>query len=101
MIQAISIIPIKQLKLIWFSLALIIIFLLIFSIYQFNAYTQAVYFISSSERKISQLSQENKILEIDLAMASSLLNMENYLESFEKTENITYIRVLEGTALAK
>ncbi len=78
-----------------------VIFLLIFSVYQFNTYTAEIYFIRDAERKIDQLSQENKILEINLAEVNSLGNLENYVQNFKKVDRIDYIRVLEGTVLAK
>ena len=106
MIQAISIMPISlkikvNFKIIWTCLVLIFFSLSIVSVYQFNIYTSEIYFISQIEKEINQLSQENKILEISLAEANSLGNLGNYAQNFERTESIEYLRVLEGTALAK
>lgn len=70
-------------------------------IYQLNAYTSEVYFIQSSEKKISEFTQENKTLGINFAKANSLLNIGNYVQNFEKAGKIEYIRVLESTVLAK
>ncbi len=89
------------LKLFWTSVFLAVFFLLAVSVYQFNAYTQEIYFIRSTERKIDQFSQENKVLEINLAGINSLGNLGNYVQNFERVERIEYIRILEGTALAK
>ncbi len=104
--QAISIVPFKikislSLKPVLLLLFFITLSLLAFSIYQFNSYTEDIYFISRAERQIISLSQENKVLEIELAKANSLVNMNQYLDNFEKADNITYIRVLQGTALAQ
>ncbi|MDP1538920.1 MAG: hypothetical protein Q8M00_02715 [bacterium] len=102
----ISIAPIRLklnlgLKFLWIFLLLIIFSLLIVSVYQLNVYTAEIYFIHNSEKKISQFSQENKILEINFAKANSLFNVGNYVQGFEKAGKIEYIRVLEGTVLAK
>lgn len=80
---------------------LIIFSLLIVSVYQLNAYTTEVYFIHNSEKGIAELTQENKILEINLAKANSLSNVEEYVQNFEKASKIEYIRVLENAALGK
>jgi len=74
---------------------------LIVFIYQLNAYTSEVYFIQNSEKKISELTQENKTLGINFAEANSLWNIGNYVQNFEKAGKIEYIRVLESTVLAK
>ena len=75
--------------------------LLVTFIYQLNAYTEEIYLISSSEKRISQISQENKILEINLTETNSLRNLNKYVQNFERAGKIEYLRVLEGTALAK
>ncbi len=102
----ISIVPIRLklnlgLKFLWIFILLIIFSLLIVSVYQLNVYTAEIYFIHNSGKKINQLSQENKVLEINLAKANSLFNVENYVQGFEKVGKIEYIRVLESTALAR
>ena len=102
----ISITPIKlklniDLKFLWIFIFLFIFSLLIFSVYQLNSYTAEIYFIHNYEKKINQLSQENKILEINLAKTNSLWNVGNYVQNFEKASKIEYIRVLESTVLAK
>jgi hypothetical protein len=89
------------LKFLWIFIILIIFSLLIVFIYQLNAYTSEVYFIQSSEKKISEFTQENKTLGINFAKANSLWNIGNYVQNFEKAGKIEYIRVLESTVLAK
>jgi len=89
------------LRFFWAFVALIIFSLLIVSVYQLNAYTAEIYFIHNSEKRIAELSQENKILEINLAKANSLWNVGDYVQNFEKTSKVEYIRVLESTALAR
>lgn len=81
----------------------ILLSLLIISIFQLNAYTGDFYLIQNYEKKLVQLNQENKILEISFSQANSLKNIGSYVQSqiFEKAEEVEYIRILEGTALAK
>ncbi len=88
-----------------FSILLIaVIFsLLLVCVYQLNRHTQEVYLIKDFEKKINQLSQENKMLEINFSNANSLKNINNYLQnqSFVKVGKVEYIYLLGGTALAK
>lgn len=80
---------------------LVIFSLAIVLVYQLNAYTSEVYFIHEAEKQIIRLSQENKVLEIDLAKANSLGNVDNYAQNFEKIEKIEYLSVSDSIILAK
>ena len=88
-----------------FSILLItaIFSLLFVCVYQLNRHTQEVYLIKDLEKRINQLSEENKVLEISFSNANSLKNINNYLqnESFVKVGRVDYIYLLGGTALAK
>lgn len=77
--------------------------LLLTCVYQLNRHTQEVYLIKDIEKKINQLSKENKVLEINFSSANSLKNINNYLQnqSFVKVGKVEYVYLLEGTALAK
>lgn len=88
-------------KVAWGLVFLTIFFSLSFLIYELNAYTADIYFIHSSKKEMTQLSQENKIMEVELAKANSLWNIEKYAQNFERAEKVEYIRILENTALAK
>jgi hypothetical protein len=90
-----------NLKFIWAGSALIAFSLLVVSIYQLNAYTSDLYFIRQAEKNVAILSQENKVLEMDLAKANSLWSAKQYVHNFEKTDRIEYIKILENTALAR
>ncbi len=90
-----------SLKIFWVSGLLITLSLLIVCIFQLNAYTREFYLIQEYERNLGQLTQENKMLEINFSQANSLRNMGNYAQIFEKAEKVEYIRVLESTVLAK
>ncbi|MBM3257636.1 MAG: hypothetical protein FJZ05_00170 [Candidatus Nealsonbacteria bacterium] len=89
------------LKFVWFFLLTVIVSLLISSIYLLNVYTSEVYAASQYEKKVNQLSEENKLLEINMTRAGSLDKVDNYVQNFERAGRIEYIRVLESTALAK
>lgn len=88
-------------KLFWSLIWLGIIVSLIISIYQFNIYTHEIYLIKQYEKRINQLNQENRLLEVELAKNHSLVNFNQYVQNFEKPNKIEYIHLLEGTALAK
>lgn len=105
-ISIVSIMPFKPkslplLKLFWAFIVLTIFSFSVVSVYQLNAYTAETYANYGYENKIEELSRENKILEINLAKANSLWNIESYAQGFEKIGKLEYIRVLESTALAK
>ena len=100
----VSVVPLRfnfRLKFLWFFLILVIFSLLAVCVFQLNAYTSQVYLISSYERQLNYLNQENKTLEINFSKANSLVNIGNYVQNFEKADKIEYIRVLQSTALAK
>ncbi len=90
-----------NLKIFWIFIVFLIFSLLVVCIFQLNAYTEEFYLIQEYERNLSQLTQENKMLEINFSQADSLKNIGNYAQIFEKTEKVEYIRVLESTVLAK
>lgn len=90
-----------NLKIFWIFIVFLIFSLLVVCIFQLNAYTREFYLIQEYERNLGQLTQENKMLEINFSQANSLRNMGNYAQIFEKAERVEYIRVLESTVLAK
>lgn len=92
-----------NLKMLWILSILIGLSLLIVLVIQFNTYTKEIYLIQDYEQNLNQLTKENKILEINFFKANSLRNIGNYIQSqvFEKAEQVDYIRILEGTVLAK
>ncbi len=75
--------------------------LIIISIVQLNAYFGETYLSQDYEKKIEQLNQENKILEVSFSKDNSLNNINNYVQNFEKATRVEYIKVLESTVVAK
>lgn len=90
-----------NLKIFWIFIVFLMLSLLIVCIFQLNAYTKEFYLIQEYERELGQLTQENKMLEINFSQADSLRNMGNYAQIFEKAGEVEYIKVLESTVLAK
>lgn len=92
-----------SLKIFWILIFFIMLSLLTVCIVQLNAYTEEIYLIQDYEKKLSQLSQENRLLEIDFSKVNSLNNIGSYVQNqiFEKAERVEYIQVLEGTVVAK
>lgn len=84
-------------KLLIFS-AVLIISLLALYIFQVNSVVSESYQIQKYQKKITELSEENKILEINSLQLNSLVNIENKVQElgFEKADKIYYIRLLEG-----
>lgn len=83
--------------------ALIIFLLLGFYVYQVNAETSERYSIQDHQKKVSELSKENKDLEINLAQVGSLSSIAESIEelNFEKTERIEYIKVVDTLMVIK
>ena len=94
---------IKGFKVLWIFISILTLSLLVVCIFQINAYTKEVYLIQNYEKKLNQLTRENKILEVNFSEVNSLNNVGNYVQNnvFEKANKIDYIRLLESTALAK
>jgi len=92
-----------SLKLFWILVSVVILALLIACVFQLNAYTREFYLTQEYQNKISQLLQENKMLEINFSQLNSLQNIGSYVQNqvFEKAEKVEYIQLLGGTALAK
>lgn len=81
------------------SLALTLLFLsFVFYIYQINAVISETYLINKYEKKLSELRQQNKVLEANFYSVNSLENVEKLIQnlSFEKVSAIHYIQVLAG-----
>ena len=91
---------VKSLAVIMFGILVSLIFI---SILQVNAYTRELYLLQDYEARISQLTGENRYLEINFTKANSLNNIGGFVQNmiFEKAGKIEYIKVLETTALAK
>jgi predicted membrane protein len=87
----------------WAIMFLITAVLIAVCVFQLNAQAQETYLIKQYENKLDQLTQENKVLEINFSRTNSLSNIGTLAQNqvFEKTGKIEYIRVLETTALAK
>jgi hypothetical protein len=77
--------------------------LIIACVFQLNAQTRESYLIKGFQNKLDQLTQENKLLEINYSKTNSLDIIGTLAQNqvFEKSQKIEYIRVLESTALAK
>jgi len=80
-----------------------VISLLVFSIFQACSLAKENYLIKDSERKINNLTKENKTLEINFSKSNSLSNIENYLskENFVKANQIKYIQIFESSVVTK
>jgi len=83
-----------SLRFIIISNILLIIFLLIFYVFQINSVIKESYLIENYHQKIKSLSEENKNLEITFSHLDSLSNIENLVAglNFEQTDTIHYIQ---------
>lgn len=94
-----------NLKIIWIVSLALMLFLMFFYVFQIGTLTQGTYLIKDYGNRLKNLSEENKILEINLSKFESLKNIENYILSgnFVKTSagQVKYIQLLGGAVVAK
>jgi len=73
--------------------------LLVFYVWQVNDLTRGSYFINSYEKQISQLSQENKNLQVSFAensfLGQALLKVQAL--NFQKTTSVKYIQIPDNS----
>jgi len=83
--------------------SMIVFLLLGFYVYQVNAETSGRYSVQDYQKRISELSKENKNLEINSAQAGSLNSIAELIEElgFEKTDKIEYIKVVDTLIVIK
>lgn len=79
----------------------LIISLLAFYIFQITTVISEGYQIQNYQKRLSELSQENKILEINSIKINSLENIDNKIQElgFEKMNNVHYIQILESSVV--
>lgn len=96
-------IPKINLRAFWIFSAIFMVFFITLYIYQINVEISERYLIKEYQEKIAKLSKENKILEVYSAQTASLDNMTESIEelSFEKTDKVHYIQVLDTQVVAK
>jgi hypothetical protein len=95
--------PKINLRILWLvNITLIVLFIGLY-IYQVNAEASERYSIEQYQERISELSRENKTLEINSAQIGSLDNITKLLKglSFEKADKIHYIQILDTQVVAK
>lgn len=82
---------------------LLVVALLVFYIFQVNNEISKRYLIQSYKQKISEITKENKNLEVKAVQINSLDKIIGLLEplNFEKTEKIHYIRILDKQVVTK
>lgn len=94
---------VKFLRPFWVLIIISTVGFLFFYIFQVNAEVSERYLIGEYEKKINELSKENKTLQIGSTQGVSLDKMAEQVASlnFEKTDKIHYIRVLEAQVVVK
>lgn len=72
-------------------------------IFQSNIHVGERYQVKNYQKRITQLAQENKILEVNSAKAGSLLDAENRIRElgFEKVGKIHYLQISENELVKK
>ena len=83
------------LKILGLCIFVSIITLLVFYIFQINAFTGEKHLLNNQEKKLAEIKREAEILKIDFAKANSLNNIEIYFQNqnFKKISQVKYIRI--------
>jgi len=73
--------------------------LLVFYIYQINVLLKGSYLVSSYEKEIEKITQENKELEVSFAENNFLAGVLSKTQelNFQKSNSMKYIQVMENT----
>jgi len=101
--RAISLIkfPKISLKFFWILSFLLMGALLVFYIFQLTLFISAEHQVQNYQRKINDLSQENRVLKINSARTTTLENITKQAQEmgFVKIEKIYYIQALDRLAI--
>ena len=102
-IRYISLKKILNLRLFGFLISISAIFLLAFYVFQTSELVSDGYQVGIYQKKISELSQGNKLLEINSVKVNSLENIENRIQELglEKIDKVYYIQVLENPIVTR
>lgn len=89
----------SNLNRLWIFSLLLVLFLLIFYIYQLVSINKLILLVDSYAQKIKELSKLNKDMEINFAQEVSFDNIVSLAKDlgFEKSNYVHYIRVLESS----
>ncbi len=89
------------LKLIYILTFFALILISSLTIFQMSLYAQEFLLIKNNERKIANLREENKNLEIEFSQKNSLSNLKDYLKDFEKAKDVKYIKITGSSIVEK
>lgn len=89
----------KDWKIVCFAGFFLSLALLVFYVWQVNDLTRGSYMVNSYEHEISNLSDENKNLEVSFAERSFLGQALEKIQAmnFEKTTSVKYIQVIDNS----
>jgi predicted PurR-regulated permease PerM len=92
-----------SLKMFWILSFVLVIAFLVSYIIQVNSLAKETYQIQDYQQKIGKISQENESLLSNALKESSLSNIETIIKdlSFERTQKIHYIQVLDRQVVTK
>jgi len=91
------------LRMVWILGIFSVVSLLTLLIVQINSEAAERYSASTYEKKLGEISRENNNLEISSLQSNSLDGILTQIQdlNFEKTERVTYIKVLGGQVVSK
>lgn len=92
-----------SLRFFWILSIILAISLLAFYIFQISTFVLESYQAQNHQKKMNELLQENKVLEINSVKINSLENIETKIQELglEKIDKIHYIQVLENPVVTK
>ncbi|MDO8424829.1 MAG: hypothetical protein Q7S70_02720 [bacterium] len=77
--------------------------LLAYYIVQVNSLTRERYLLGDYQERMAQFSRTNEVLEMNFSKTNSLTNADKYLagQTFEKTNRVKYIQLLEDQVVRR
>lgn len=89
-------------KIVLLFLACVMFFAVLFYAWQVNSLTRGSYVVENYQKKIKNISSENKDLQVSFAESSFMGKAIGKAQemNFEKTTSIKYIKILENTPTA-
>ncbi len=92
-----------NLKTFWILTIIFLILFLGIYIFQMNELAKGIYYIRKHETRLSEISQEHRVIEITFSQDNSFKNINNLVEklNFERPTQIIHIQLLDSQIVAR
>jgi hypothetical protein len=92
-----------NLKIFWTTAFILVLLLLAFYVFQISKFIYEIYTLRNYQKMVTKISEENKILEVNLVKTSSLSEIIPKVNEmgFEKIKAINYIQVTDDSIVRR